>query len=74
MVRHARSEFTGAIFAEQMLYVALGAESETSAFRALHHGGDEPDTVAKAIDATGAKGLTGFYVPFTILGLVGRRD
>jgi len=27
-------------------------------FSALHHGGDEPDTIPQAIDATGAKGRT----------------
>ncbi|MER8543609.1 hypothetical protein NKH17_30195 [Mesorhizobium sp. M1334] len=57
-----------------MLYDVQGPEAKRSAFRALHHSGDEPDAVPKAIDATGAKGLTGLYVPFTILGLVGRRN
>ena len=43
-------------------------------FWALHHGGDEPDAIPHAVDATGAEGRTRLYVPFTILGLVGRRD
>ena len=43
-------------------------------FFAPCHGGDEPDTIPQAIDATGAKRRTWLYVPFTIFGLVGRRD
>ncbi|SIT54334.1 hypothetical protein BQ8794_150016 [Mesorhizobium prunaredense] len=42
--------------------------------RCASGGGDEPDTMSQRIHATGTKGRPRLYVPFTILGFIGRRD